>query len=166
MEVHDWPKIVNKNLFAMMVVNAWLAFICFTLSEDTQKEFYTIFTEEIIDNSYENSNMAWKSCRNGGDGNASASPTLAAGTGAPRGGVAAHITPTKRRRIIKYGSITKCLMQGKCMEFKNKRTYLCSQYVDDKVACLTNSTHVDPWICATKNDKLCYANNMNGKHLF
>ena len=26
-----------------------------------------------------------------------------------------HITPTKRRRMIKYGSITKCLMQGKCM---------------------------------------------------
>ena len=101
----------------MMVVNAWLAFICFTLSEDTQKEFYTIFTEEIIDNSYENSNMAWKSCRNGGDRNASASPTLAAGTGAPQGGVANHTTPTKRRRIIKYGTKNN-LMQGRCMECK------------------------------------------------
>ena len=115
------------NLFTMMVVDAWLAFNGCTLAEETQKEFYTLLDEELIDNSYENSNMAWKSCRNEGDGNASASPTLAAGTGAPRGGVAAHITPTKRRRIRKYGTITKFLMQGRCMECKNKSTYLFYQ---------------------------------------
>ena len=69
--------------------------------------------------------MAQKSQRNWVDGNASASPTLAAGTGAPQGGVAVHTTPTKRSRIRKYGTITKFLMQGRCMECKNKSTYLC-----------------------------------------
>ena len=56
-------------------------------------------------------------------------------------------------------------MQVRCMECKKKTTYICSQCVDEKAACLTNSTHSDPWICATKNGKLCYANHINGKHL-
>ena len=84
MKVHDWLKIVNMTLFAMMVVDARLAFNFCTLSEETQKEFYTLLDEEIINNSYENSNMARQSRRNGDDGNLSASPNLAAGTGAPR----------------------------------------------------------------------------------
>ena len=142
------------NFFAMMVVDARLAFNGCTLAEETQKEFYTLLAEELIDNSYDNSNMARKSRRNGGYGNASASPTLAAVADAPRGGVAAHINPTKRRIIIKDGTTTKFLMQERCMQYKKKSTYLCSQYVDEKAARLTNSTHGDPWICATRNGKL------------
>ena len=84
LKVHDWSKIVNMTLFVMMVIDVWLDFNGFTLAEETQKDFYTIFSEELIDNSYKNSNMARQSRRNGDDGNLSASPNLAAGTGAPR----------------------------------------------------------------------------------
>ena len=153
------------TLFTMVVVDAWLAFNVCTISEKTNKEFYTLLAEEIVDYSYDNSNIARKSRRNGGGGNASASPTLAVCTGAPRVGVAAHITPTKRRIVRKYDIITNFLMQGRCMEYKNKSIYLCSQCVDDKAASVTNSTHGDSWICATKYSKLCYANHMNVKYL-
>ena len=148
-----------------MVVDEWLDFNGCTLAEDNKKEFYTLLVEKLIDNSFDNPNMALQSWRNRGDRNVSASPTLAADTGAPQGGVAAHITQTKQRRIRKDGTITKFLMQGRCMECKKKIPYFCSQFVDNKAACLTNSTHSDPWICATKNGKLCYANHTNGKHL-
>ena len=153
------------TLFRMMVVDAQLAFNGYTLSEETQKEFYTLLDEGLIDNNYDNSNMARQSRINESDGNESASPTLAAITGAPRGGIAAHTTPTKLRVIRKDGTITKFLMQGRCKVCKKKNTYLFSQCVNNKAACLTNSTHGDPWICATKHGKLCYTNHMNGKHL-
>ena len=54
LKVHDWSKRVNMTLFAMMVVDVWLAFNGCTLAEETQKEFYTLLAEELIDNSYDN----------------------------------------------------------------------------------------------------------------
>ena len=89
------------TLFAMMVVDACLEFNCCTLAEENQKDFYTLLSEELTDNSYENSNMSWESRINQGDGNVSDSPTLAASTGAPWGGVAAHINPTKKELLEK-----------------------------------------------------------------
>ena len=35
LKVHDWPKRVNMTLFRMMVVDAYLAFNGYTLSEET-----------------------------------------------------------------------------------------------------------------------------------
>ena len=159
--VHDWSKQVNRTLFGMMVVDSWLAFNGCTSSEETQKELYVLLSEDLIYNVYDNLNMA----RQGQWHAEATSPTLAAGTGVPRSGVMLYITPTKRKRVKKDGTVTKYLMQGRCMECGTKSTYFCSQCVDDKAASLTNSTPGDPWICGTKSGKLCYATHMNKKNL-
>ena len=67
LKVHDCSKIVIMNLFAMTVVDEWLDFNSCTLAEETQKEFYKLLAEEIIEISYDNSNMARQSQRDGGD---------------------------------------------------------------------------------------------------
>ena len=162
LKTHDWAKRVNISLFGMMVVDCWLAFNGCTAAEETQKEFYMLLAEELIDNTYDNSNVARRERR---VHQTHSSPTLAAATGAPRAGVAAHLTPTKRKRKAKDGSTTKYLMQGRCMVCSLKTTYHCSQCVDDKAANLRNCPSRDPWICGTKNGKLCYATHMSKKHL-
>ena len=61
MKVHDWSKRVIKNLFVMMVVDEWLDFNGCMLAEDNKKEFYTLLVEKLIDNSFDNPNMALQS---------------------------------------------------------------------------------------------------------
>ena len=90
-------------LFGMTVVDSWLAFTGCTNATETQSDFYTLLAEELIDNSYDDRLAALRRrqpviC-------ADTSPTLAVGTGAPLAGVGSHITPTKRRKVVK-GAVT------------------------------------------------------------
>ena len=124
-KVHNWSKLVNMTLFGMMIVDAWLAFSGYTLSEETQKEFYMLLSEELIDNEFDNRNEAGRYRRDAARsrarraaGDPSLSPTLAAGTRVSRYGVSAHITPTKQKRTLKDGTLTKYLFQGQCVECK------------------------------------------------
>ena len=92
----EWSKRVNMTLFAMTVTDAWLAFSGCTCAAETQKEFYSLLAEELIDNTYDNEGSA--SRRRRSDGRTSA--TFADGTEVPRGGVNSHITPTKKKRKV------------------------------------------------------------------
>jgi hypothetical protein len=49
----EWSRRVNMTLFGMIVVDSWLAFSACTGAAETQKEFYTLLAEELIDNSYD-----------------------------------------------------------------------------------------------------------------
>ena len=40
----------DTALFGMLVVDTWLAFSVCTEAAETQKEFYTLLAEELIDN--------------------------------------------------------------------------------------------------------------------
>ena len=60
---------------------------------------------------------------------ANTSPTLAVGTGVPRAAVGSHITPTKRRKVVK-GVGTNYSEQGRCKECHKKTTNCCSVCVD------------------------------------
>ena len=46
----EWSRRVNMTLFGMLVVDAWLVFSACTEAAETQKEFYTLLAEELIDN--------------------------------------------------------------------------------------------------------------------
>ena len=120
-----------------------------------------LLAEELIYNSFD---VGHQSQRARVQVEPSFSLTLIANTGIPRSGVAVHITPTKRRRLTKDGTVTKHLMQGRCTECKLKTTFLCSQCVDDKSTKMHNCHPGDPWICLTKNGKLCFSQHMNRKH--
>ena len=63
-ETKEWSKRVNMSIFAMCVVDTWLVYNGCKQSDDaaqmneqqahsTQKEFYTLLAEELIDNSYD-----------------------------------------------------------------------------------------------------------------
>ena len=160
-EVKTWGKRFNMSLFAMMVVDTCLAFTGCTRAEEVQKEFYMLLAEELIGNSFD---VGQRSQRARVQCEPSFRPNLTADTGIPRSGVAAHITPTKRRRLTKYGTVKKHRMHGRCMECNLKTTFLCSLCVDDKSTQMHDCRPGDPWICPTKTDKLCFSQNMNRKH--
>jgi hypothetical protein len=53
LSTHDWSKRVNMTFFGMTVADSWLAFTACTQASESQKEFYTLLSEELIDNTYE-----------------------------------------------------------------------------------------------------------------
>ncbi len=148
----------QHDLFRMTVLDSWLAFTACTQASESQKEFYTLLSEELIDNTYDYEGQRPRRTAN----DSSASPTLAPGTGVPRGGVNSHITPTKKRRKIK-GEVSSYLKQGRCTECSIKTTSCCSDCVD-AMASMDESSPKAAWICTTKDGKLCYANHMRRSH--
>ena len=145
----------------MIVIDTWLAFTGCTRAEEVQKEFYMLLAKELIDNSFD---VGQRYKRERVQVEPSFIPTLTADTGIPRYGVAAHITPTKRMKLIKDGTVTKHLMQGCCMECKLKTAFLCSQCADNKLTKMHNCRSGDPWVCPTKTGKLCFSQHMNRNH--
>jgi hypothetical protein len=156
----EWSRRVNMTLFGMIVVDSWLAFSACTDAQETQKEFYTLLAEELIDNTYadEGFNARRRQPVRGAHG----SPTLANGTGVPRGGVQSHITPTKKKRKLK-GVVSSYLRQGRCTQCSTKTTSCCSDCVDAMEVCDNNAPRT-AWICNTKDGKLCYATHMRKSH--
>ena len=69
----------DTALFGMLVVDTWLAFSVCTEAAETEKEFYSLLAEELIDNTYDDEGLAAR--RRQPPGNTS--PTLAQGTGIP-----------------------------------------------------------------------------------
>ena len=95
LETHDWAIRVNMTIFAMTVVDTWLAYSQCTETQKSQKDFYTILAEELIDNGYDLVNIRGR--RNPGP--PGMSPTLLErASGGPRAGCFAHLTPTKKRK--------------------------------------------------------------------
>lgn len=156
----EWSRRVNMTLFGMLVVDSWLLFTQCTESAETQKEFYTLLAEELIDNTYDNDGLLARRQRpvRGAEG----SPTLAHGTGIPRAGVTSHITPTKRKRV-ENGVVTTYSKQGRCTQCRSKTTWCCSDCVDAMQSggpdCPKSS-----WICSTRDGRMCYANHMRTCH--
>jgi hypothetical protein len=157
----EWSRRVNMSLFGMLVVDSWLAFSACTDATETQKEFFSLLAEELIDNTYDDIGLGTRRKRNIHDAS-DGSPTLAAGTGVPRCGVHSHITPTKMRRKVK-GEVSTYLRQGRCTQCSQKTTSCCSDCVDAMEIVGENSPK-SAWICSTKYGKLCYANHMLASH--
>jgi hypothetical protein len=86
------------------------------------------------------------------------SPLLARGSLAPRSGLAAHLTPTKRKRKQKDGTETNYLLQGQCCVCTQKTTSCCSQCLDESIG------GKEVWICGTKKGKMCYVRHMHNVH--
>jgi hypothetical protein len=153
----EWSRRVNMTLFGMLVVDAWLAFSECTQACETQKEFYSLLAEELIDNTYDDEGLIARRRRNQEDGT-DISPLLYRGSGMPRSGVNSHITPTKRKRTVK-GQQTSYLMQGRCTQCSKKTTSCCSDCVDSMEIDAGNRPK-SAWICTTRDGHMCYANHM------
>jgi hypothetical protein len=167
---HDWAKRVNLSIFGMCVVDAWLAFSQCTESKETQKDFYSLLADELIDHNYDNQRGGGRGLARSlqqNDDDASTVSELTTASGLPRCGVYSHLTPTKRKRRKKDGTTTRRLLQGQqCMECGLKCTYLCSDCVDEKATNDGTRENGDrgAWCCHTKNGKLCYPNHIHKVH--
>jgi hypothetical protein len=149
----------DRRYFIACVVDSWLAFSQCTESSETQKDFYSLIADELIDN--KDNNLLRYSARASQQQNEDDSSTisgLTSASGLPRCGVHSHLTPTKRKRRRKDGSMTTSLLQGRCVECGPKSTYLCSECVDDKIG------GRKAWCCHTKNGKICYPTHVHKVH--
>jgi Transposase IS4 len=138
LETHDWAIRVNMTIFAMTVVDTWLAYSQCTETQKSQKDFYTV-------------NVRGR--RNPGP--PGMSPTLfERASGGPRAGCFAHLTPTKKRKR-KDGVDTPYALQGRCKVCKmNVTTYVCS-------LCMDENPNKEAWVCYTRKRKtvLCHSHD-------
>ena len=106
----DWSKRFNLSVFAMDMVNVWLAYQGITGTEDTQAYFYNYLTEEMLDNMYDRFMMRSAEGRrrnivDSDDETFNYDNTLFGWiNGAPRCGISLHVTPTKKRSKTRDGT--------------------------------------------------------------
>jgi hypothetical protein len=110
--------------------------------------------EELVDNQY-NSVGSRKVGRDELDKD---SPTISR-TGEPQFGLSAHLTPTKRKRKNKDGTIKNQRQQGRCLVCSKKTTYVCSVCKD-----VETIESKEPWICYTTGGQLCFAQHLTALH--
>ena len=160
-EVKRWDARVNLSLLAMMFVDTWLVYSQCTNAQEsnyTQKQFYTDLAEELIDNRVDSPGGH---ARQQGQAANSISPAVNRRTGQARAGVAAHLTPTKRKRTHK-GQLTNVSHQGKCRVCKKMKTrHICSQCADEAESEPTAKT---PWICHSQTGRMCFAWHVQEHH--
>ena len=104
MGTKDWLKRFNISVFAMNVVDIWLAYQVITGTAETQSDFYNYLAEEMIDNTYDRlmmrsaegrrSNIIDSDEKTFDDENS----LFVRINGAPRCGIYIHVTPTKKSR--------------------------------------------------------------------
>ena len=163
LETHNWSMRVNLSIFAMTVVDTWLVFNGFrkdsmmqNVQHYTQKEFYSVLAEELIDNKYD--------ARGGGKRSSSSAKTSfereaclrAIESTSPRSGVLTHLTPVKRLKNSR-GEKTSFRYQGRCKECQKKTTWQCSD-------CDDNGNTV--YLCSTKNGKRCFVEHLSRNHAY
>ena len=149
---------VNMSLVGMCIVDAWYAWnLCTGNTTETQKEFYSLLAEELIDNRCDSIDSGQRG-RNRRDEDAIMPESLLLADGLPRCGVSAHLTPTKRKKRKKDGTITPYTLQGRCKVCRDKTTFICSMCKD------INNSADDTWLCWTNKGKMCFSQHMQVFH--
>ena len=140
--------------FFMIVVDTWNT----PTVELNQKEFYSVLSEELIDNSY--------GSRGCPSSQPQSSPTNAASfvqdaciraleSGGPHAGLLTHLTPVKQLKSNK-GERTSFRYQGRCKECQKKTTWQCSDCGDGGKTV---------YLCATKNGQRCFLDHLARNHM-
>ena len=149
---------VNLTIFSMIVVDTWLVYSQVTDSTELQSEFYVCLAEELIDNNIDSRPQRRRNSGEDGSDSNDESPVMMC-TGRVRAGVSCHLTPTKRCRHTGDGVLTAQRLQGRCIEFGKKTTYLCSACMDK------DNESKTPWLCHTEKRPACFANHYKHTHL-
>ena len=153
----DWAMRINMSLFAICIVDTWLAYKLCTGTEETQAAFYLALAEEMIDNTYDTPNQT----RSQNNGYESPNESLFDhATGAARSGINAHLTPTKKKRKLKNGMLTNHAKQGYCHECGRKTRWNCSKCIDEK----EYPDDRDIWLCHTETGRNCFTDHMEVNH--
>ncbi len=157
-ETKDWSWRVNLSIFSMIVVLVFNAMRNTPTVELDQKEFYSVLSEELIDNSY--------GSRGCPSSQPQSLPTNAASfvqdaciraleSGGPHAGLLTHLTPVKQLKSNK-GERTSFRYQGRCKECQKKTTWQCSDCGDGGKTV---------YLCATKNGQRCFLDHLARNHM-
>lgn len=155
----DWSKRVNLTILAMIIVDTYKVYKGLTFPEghpnpEKQKDFYSYLIAELIRNTYD---TVGGQARNAAVAAAAAAPPILVLAGlAPRMGIDAHLTPTKKRKKNADGTDSNILHRGLCRVCHKKTSWLCSLCVDNG----NNSQ----WLCGTKTGRHCYRQHMIQRH--
>jgi Transposase IS4 len=161
LKTHDWSTRVNLSIFAVIIVDCWkvynkLTFTSENNSGEVQKEFYAHLAAEMIDNNYDSVTTSER--RNVASANDVESPVFCRRTGAPRCGLSAHLTPTKRKKHLRDGTETSYSLQGRCRVCAAKTIFQCSLCKDDP------DIDDEGWLCTTKKGKACFPSHIGMEH--
>ena len=159
-----WLKRFNLSVFSMNVVDVWLSYQVFTGTADTQADFYSYLSEDIIYNTYDRFMMrsAEGRRRNIVDSDDETfdddNPLFERTNGAPICGIYLHVTPTKKRMKKSYGTETQYLLQGECKLCQKKTTHVCSDCAD------TDAVKNEMWVCHPKTNRSCFSQHVHSTH--
>ena len=163
-ETTNWATRVGTLLLGMILVDTWLVYQACTGSTESQSDFYTLLSEELIDNAY-NEGVFQLRCVPVIEPIITLPEMIHPQTGQGRAGVAAHLTLTNKKRKTKNGEVTNHHMQGQCQMCSKKTTYVCSQ-CQNEVDDFVGGVHCIPWLCHTKTGRMCFPNHVSNSHLF
>ena len=160
-ETNNWAARVNMSIVAMCLVDTWMVWKLATESNQKQPDFYRDLSEEMIDNTFDaggTTRHVWREQirpRTSTD-----SSLFSRSTGSIRGGIRAHLTPTKKKRKKRDGTLTNLAKQGYCIECKMKTKYLCSECVDDD----PHEENGETYLCGSETNRTCFADHMTKAH--
>ncbi len=97
-----WATQVGSTLLGMCIIDTSIVDIAATGTSELQPEFYTLLAEQLIDKTDDESFLG---LRQWVPAVATSPDVVHARIGAGLAGVQAHLTPTIRRRKLKYGTI-------------------------------------------------------------
>ena len=151
-ETNDWSKRFNMSIFGMTVVDAWLMFkACVPDSNESQKEFYKLLAEEMIDNKLDEVVTRNRATRRPPADQILANASLTSGTGV-------HLTPTKEKRKNRDGELTgDQLKQGRCRICTEKKScYICSE--------CKREHGINVWLCHSRTGRTCFHQHYCAEH--
>ena len=158
-ETNSWDKRVNTTLFGMCVVDTWLAWSQVNSNNvSTQSDFYRDLAEELIDNNFDRLGTPRKAGRHASSPN----NLVDSRTGHPRAGVAAHLTPTKKKRKKKNGEVTNHAKQGYCAICRRKTKYMCSLCYDENGDGGDHDQEI--YLCGNETGRTCFQTHLDNTH--
>lgn len=151
------------SLLGICIVDSWLLYKGFhggspyvdPNSENMmlQSEFYSTLAQQLIDNSYD-----YTTTRGYDAGPQAAEESRAYANGDLTSGIDAHLTPTKRRKVVK-GKESKFAKQNRCHVCKEGyTTFVCSECRRE------DPTAREVHLCHSKTSRVCFATHLRVVH--
>ena len=158
----SWDMRVNLSILSMIIMDTWCVFneIMGKRNKDTEDIFYTKLAEQMIDNTLDTPHRTRRRAQPIG---AAAGPpsTLDTADGRVSSGVGVHLTPTKKRQMMK-GQLTNYMQQDWCSDCLGdksfKTTFVCSECrdVDGKLKQVA--------FCHPKTGRFCFRAHVEKVH--